>query len=445
MACGRCSPSSQDGDGGLPRSPRKGPEPLPAPPPLTFATVRGRTGTAIPERCKLRAPIAEAKLPASTRFLAEPRSLATLVLAEAQGEPPVLSAVAALTLDPAGASRDPAPIPWFDAAAMPLFARTGSKGGFIGALESPGSAGTARVDVWRGGAIEALGEGDHFDAVDLACDQGRCALLTTRLGKVAAPGADVWIGSAEEALTSWRRVEIIPSSGSDAHPLAIAGLTGVVAAIIEKGACVLYQADDPGGPREVARLAAPFGVLDVSAAPNPIAMTYGTPVDENGCTAKGAAASTSRDDSQHNKDGEDNDGDDGQRDGDGERDSNDPDGAAGAPPRPRGDGGAMLRFERANAPGVDVRVPSPPVSGAIRRLDEGALAIWLAPLGCGFARHVVYAVVLDASGAPVSAPMPIADGERFAAASSGDAVDLWLEREQTLTWIPLTCAAPRSP
>lgn len=445
--CGRCSRSSSDPDGGPPAPPPPPPELLPAPSPLTFAPVRGRTSVAIPQHCKLRSPITEAKLSPSARFLAEPRSLGALLVAEAQGDPPVLSAVSALTLDPNGPSRDPRPLPWPDDGSVTSFALAradGSPEGILAAIESAGDAGATRVDLWRSGVVDPIGEGDRFHAVDLACDQGRCALLTTRMGKVAAAGAEVRVGAAGESAASWQRVEIIPSQGgSDAQPLALARVAvpsapgapptpGVVAALMEKGSSAFFSAGEPGGPREIARIHAPYGVLDVLAAPDPIAMTYGSPVDENGCSVRGAVPPDSE---RVEEDEEDSGADEG-----------DENGTGSAPAQaPELSPGAWIRIERAAAPGVDIRVPSPPVSGALRRLSEGALAVWIAPLGCGFARHVVYAVVLDASGAPVGSPIPVADGERFAAASSKDAVDLWLQREQALTWIPLTCAPPKAP
>lgn len=424
---------------------------LPAPAPLRFALLRGRTGIATPEGCSLRAPIVEAPLAAAARFVGEPRSLGMLIVAEAQGDPPVLAAVSALTLDPAGESRDPKPLPWVEAGSMPPLARidgardvdagagggpgdAGAGGGgsrarareeslWMAAIEGYGAGSSSRVELWRGGLVEALGEGDRFHAVDLACDQGRCALLTTRMGKVAAAGADVWVGSPWSPASAWRRVEIIPASGSSsAQPLALAqvgaqGSADVIAALVEKGSAVFFQVSDPGGAREIARFPAPFGVLDVIAAAAPVAMTFGTAVDENGCTSPPPEP-------------------------DPEEEGDEAEGQGEIPPAPPDRGpGAHLRFERVEGGGVDVRVPAPPLRGSLRRLSQGSLAVWIAPLGCGLPRHVVYAVTLDATGAPSAQPIPIADAEHFAVASAGDDVDLWLQREQRVTWVPMRCGA----
>lgn len=389
--------------------------------------------------------MSEGPLSPAARFVSEPRSLGTLIVAEAEGDPPVLTAVGGLSLDPAGESRNPKQLPWLTAGSMPPFARftaesaaeiasdagagqgpdAGSadapSGSWLAALDGSGAGGSSRVLLWRDGTVEAIGEGDRFDAVDLACDRGRCALLTTRMGKVAAAGAEIWIGSPSLPATSWKCIEIIPEAGeSSAHPLGLAQIAdpgstatpGVIAALAEKNACVFFHATEPGNAREIARFQAPYGILDAIAAPVPVAMTFGTPVDENGCSAPIPAPSP------------DEEADD------------------EPPPTPAGPG-SRIRFERAGA-SADLHVPSPPLRGSLRRLSQGSLALWIAPLGCGLSRHVVYGLVLDPTGAPAGSPIPIADAEHFAAASSGDHVDLWLQREQRITWVPMKCTpSPR--
>lgn len=401
---------------------------LPAPRPWSFAQARGRPSVAVPLQCRLRAPLALAKVASSTRFVAEPRGLATLVVADAEGDVPVLTGVAALTLDPDGVSRDPKPVPWLAADHLPRLARDAG-GAWIGALSRVDGEGSGSVDVWQKGALETLGEGERFTAVDLACGEGVCALLTTRRARVAAPGAEIRIGAPGEPASAWKTIEIAPSSaGSDAYPFGLArvgapsgdgsggGTDSVMAALVERGECAFWAAGGGSEPREVARLRAPYGVLDALAAPDPIAMTYGSPVGDDGCF--GAARG---------------EGGEGDEDGEDPEDRDEP--SAGAP-------GARVRFERAGLPGVDVRVPAPPLSGALRRLGRGALAVWLAPLGCGMERRVVYAVVLDPKGAPVSEVIPVGDADHFAVASLGEEVDLWVQREETVTWLRMSCAAP---
>jgi hypothetical protein len=418
---------------------------LPPPKPISFSKLRGRTSVAVPEGCSLRGPIVEARLPASSRFVAEPRSLGTLIIADSAGDPPKLTGVAALTLDPEGEARDPKPLPWIEAGTLPRLAR--AEGGAWLAAVTRGDGPSGRVDLWRAGALDPVGEGDHFEAADLACGAGRCALLTTRLGKVAAAGAEVWIGAPAEAASALRRITIAPTAGeSDAHPVGIAAVdpegptSGVVAALAEKGTCAFWLADaspTQGGPREIARVPAPYGVLDAVVAPTPVALTYASPVGENGCVATEPRES----------------GAEGEGDGDEAAEAPEPgeepraEGAPRAneePPEARAlaaAGSAGLRFERAGLPGIEIRTPAPPTSAALRRLARGAIAVWVAPLGCGLARRVVFAVILDEQGAPASEVMPVADGGRFAVAAQGASVDLWMEREEALTWVPLTCAA----
>jgi hypothetical protein len=470
--CGRCSPSGEGsesggdsashGSRGAPPASSPLPPLLPAPKPISFSKLRGRTSVAVPEGCELRGPIVEARLPASSRFVAEPRSLGTLIVADSAGDPPALTGVAALTLDPEGEARDPKPLPWTEASSLPRLAR--ADGGAWLAAVTRGEGSTGRVDLWRGGALDPVGEGDHFEAADLACGAGRCALLTTRLGKVAAPGAEVWIGAPTEAVSAFRRITIAPSAGeSDAHPVGIAAVdpegatSGVVAALAEKGTCAFWLADaspTDGRPREIARVPAPYGVLDAIMAPNPVALTYASAVGENGCVATGPRGDGTESGSG-NESGSESEGEsDRERDREGEapEPGKEPgkEGAPGAREEPPGTrtlaaaGSAGLRFERAGLPGIEVRTPAPPTAAALRRLARGAIAVWVAPLGCGLARRVVFAVVLDEQGAPVSEVMPVADGGRFAVAAQGASVDLWMEREEALTWVPLTCGvAPK--
>ena len=60
----------------------------------------------------------------------------------------------------------------------------------------------------------------------MACTGARAlALLTSRLGAVARPGAAVWIGSPAEPAARWRSVGDHPCSGRERRaPLGIAGI-----------------------------------------------------------------------------------------------------------------------------------------------------------------------------------------------------------------------------
>jgi hypothetical protein len=274
----------------------------------------------------------------------------------------------------------------------------------VGAFDAAGEGGAGRVGLFRDGAVDSLGEGDAFEATDLACAGDRCAVLTSRIGRVAIPGALIWSGRATDPGASWRQIELAPAEAeSEARPFGLAsveiapgGELAITAALIDRGEIILHRIESEGGStREKGRIPAHHGLIDVLDLPaRTVAMTYGTPLDDDGCVKPGSL------------------------------------------------GGASIRFERTGLPSIELKTPAPPLGGSLRRLEKGALATWIAPLGCGRARRVVYAVVLDADGAPVSAPMAVADASTFAVAASGADVDLWIHNEARVTWMRLRCAAP---
>jgi hypothetical protein len=367
------------------------PELLPAPAPWSFARARGDAGIALPERCRYRAPTVRADVPGTSRFVAEPGTLGGLIVADSADSPPRLTGVAALTLDPAGATRDPVRLPWFDAEALPRLSR--SDGRWVAAIDGAGAAGTARVTLWRGGEAEVVGEGDGFEATDLACSGSRCALLTSRIARVAVPGAIVWLGAPGEPASRWRPVEIVPAlADSDARPVGLAAIEAdgrATAALLEKGVVIFVGAGEAGA-HETGRIPAPPGVLDAAMVPRPVVLASASKVDDDGCAR---------------------------------------------------DGKPGVRLAREGAPPVDFALPAPPQRGVLRRLSRGALAAWITPIGCRSARRVVYALVLDEVGAPVGAPVPIVDATGFAVATKGDDVDVFLQDATSVTWVRATCAA----
>lgn len=451
--CGRCSPPPPDARDAAP-APMQAPSLLPPARPWTFREVRGRPLVAAPIGCAPRAPTMQAAVPPTTGFVAERGSPATLLVADAVDDGARLAGASAMRFDESGALAEQRPLPWIAPATVPRLGRT-EGGGWIATIAEQAEAGAWRAGLWRDGAVELIGEGDRFEAVDLRCARGRCALLTPRLGAVALPGAEVWLGAADAPLAAWRRVVIEGTEAeSDAHPLVIAGLEGLGAqgaltpgarpgapdvidglaapdagrtdtgpigagqadagsapapapggaapapggaplvALVEKGDCAFFRvggaAAQPAG-----RVQAPHGVLDALAVPGPLAMVHGTPIDDRGCV-----------------------------------------------PPEAGGAEAVVRFARPGAaPPAELRTPAPPLRGALRRLTRGALATWLAPLGCGAARRVVYAVRLDEAGAPAAGAIPVADADRYAVASDGDDVDLWLQQGESVTWMRLRCGA----
>jgi hypothetical protein len=374
--------------------------------------VRRESNVALPERCRPRGPIVQAPVAKRTRFVADPRTLGALAIADVADRPARLTGVAALTLEPQAMSRDPKPLPWITPTAVPRFARL-ADGSWIAGFDRPGEGGMSRVGLFRQGVAELLGEGDAFEAIDLRCTAGasvneRCALLTSRIGKVAPAGALVWIGSPGEPAFRWTQVEIPPpKADSEARPFGLgaiepapapagpeAGALGVtVTAILAGGEALTYVLLGDGPPREIAQIPAGHGVIDAASLPAPVAMVYATPLDEDGCAKESVEG-----------------------------------------------GGAGIHLEREGKPAALVRTPAPPFGGAIRRLATGALATWIAPLGCQKPRRVIYAVVLDAEGTPVSAPMAVADGQSFAVAAAGEDVDLFLQDDVQVTWARMRCA-----
>lgn len=408
-ACSRCSGSTA----GLPDAAVDA-EPevmqvdvLPPPASWTFEPVRlGPTfpGTALPPGCSMREPLVRAKVRASSRFVAAPSALGTLVIGDvdATETPPRLVGVAAMLLDPAGTSTKPVAIPWVEAAAMPRLGRTNT-GEWLAAYAEPAAGKLSEVFVVQNGLATSLGEGDKFEAIDLSCNGETCLLLTTRLGQVSGAGADVWMGKGHAPVTSWGRQEIVPVAGdSDARPSCIARMDatwtdakggvsrGPVVALFEGSDLVFWSVGSGDKPQEIGNVAAPYGIIDATMLGRPVAFVYGAAVDDEGC----------------------------------------------------GQEGGRMRFSRLGAPDVEVRAPAPATSGVLRPLGRGGLATYLAPMGCGAMRKVVYAVVLADDGAPTSQPIPVSDAASFAVTTDGEKVDIWVQRDEEVVWIRARCAAP---
>jgi hypothetical protein len=391
-----------DGDGGVDGGAPFTITPFPPPAAWTFAPVRMDFDVAVPEHCTTRAPLVRAPVALTTHFVAEARTLGQLVIADTADAPPRLVGAAALTLDPAGPTHDPQAIPWLNPTSAPRLGHTAA-GLWVGGFERPGEGGATRVGLFRNGAVDLLGEGDAFEAVDLACAGDRCALLTSRIARTAIPGAVLWTGTVADPGARWQPIEIaLPAPENEARPFGLASVDAaagglslsITAALIDRGEIVLERIEG-GKVLEKGRIPAHHGLIDVLDLPvRTVAMTYGTPLDDDGCVKAGSL------------------------------------------------GGASIRFERTGLPSVELKTPAPPLGGSLRRLEKGALATWIAPLGCGRPRRVVYAVVLDGDGTPVSAPMAVSDASSFAVAASGADVDLWVHNEARVTWMRLRCAAP---
>ncbi len=309
--------------------------------------------------------------------------------------------------------------------------------------------------------MTSLGEGDLYTSADLACGPSRCVLLTSRLGRVAPAGADVVLLAADPSVPP-RAITFEPEGDSAARPFGLAaveGPHGTVAVLLDRGEAVFWSPEAPSGdpssstapplpaapgaatlspgtvplapgapgtvplspvtlspgapgtvtlspgapgtvtplpagPGVLARLPAEHGVLEaLLLGERPLVLAHGNVVDEKGCAREGSDIR-----------------------------------------------GAKLRIVRGGEAPIDIATPGAPSLAALRPLAVGALALWISPLGCGAERRVLYGLVLDATGAPVGEPLPIADAETFAAASSGSDADVWLRNGDKVFWLRMSCA-----
>ncbi len=445
--CARCSGESSgasgvSGGGGAPPSGSSAlPAKAPAPSPWTLSTVRMPTGVAVPERCHQRAPLLVATVPITSHFAADPRTLGLLVVADTEPSPPAVlrsgelifpgaravTGGAPLPGSPAVPGGAPLPgsptvtggawVPWPDARSAPRLARIG--GQWIGAWDVARKNASSEVRLYRGGTVTSLGEGDLYTSADLACGPSRCVLLTSRLGRVAPAGADVVLLAADPSVPP-RTITFEPEGDSAARPFGLAaveGPHGTVAVLLDRGEAVFWSPEAPSGdpssgtvtlspgapgtvtplpagPGVLARLPAEHGVLEaLLLGERPLVLAHGNVVDEKGCAREGSDIH-----------------------------------------------GAKLRIVLGGEAPIDIATPGAPSLAALRPLAVGALALWISPLGCGAERRVLYGLVLDATGAPVGEPLPIADAETFAAASSGSDADVWLRNGDKVFWLRMSCA-----
>ncbi len=356
------------------------------------------TGVAPPTMCRYRGALLSANVPTTSHFAADPRTLSLLVVAETTAAPAAVLRSGEMIFGEQGIVTSGAWVPWPDARSAPRLARLGDQ--WIGAWDVAGKKAASEVRLHRGGAVTSLGRGDLFATADLACGPSRCALLTSRLGRVAPAGADLVLLDADPKVPP-RTITFEPEGDSAARPFGLAaveGPRGPVAVLTDRGEALFWSpeaASGDAGPGVLARLPADNGVLDAMLlGERPILLTHGNVVDEKGCAREGSDVR-----------------------------------------------GARLRIVRGGDAPIDVVTPGAPSLAALRPLKTGALALWVSPLGCGAERRVLYGLVLDANGAPASEPLPIADAETFAAASSGADADVWFRNGDKLFWLRLTCAA----
>ncbi|MBK8257798.1 MAG: hypothetical protein IPK82_34660 [Polyangiaceae bacterium] len=393
MGCTQCGPdeTTTGGTAAATSAASIAPSVVPPPLPWTFATVRGPPGIAAPDHCRFRAPLVRA--PNQAHIAADPRTLGTLLVADVAGDPVTVVRSGTLRFDQNGKSEVGEWAPWPFVGHAPRAAKIGET--WMVAWDVPREGGSSEVVLFRGGAATSLGEGDAFSAVDLGCTQDTCVLVTSRKGRVAPAGADVHMfgGAAGSPL---KTVTIEPAEGS-ARPFGLAAIKstqGPIVVLADSENATFWRTEGEGSPATVATVPTTFGVLDAAMlGETPVLMAHGNAVDEKGCAREGLDEK-----------------------------------------------GARVRFLRPGKDAAEVRAPGAPSLAALRALESGALALWLSPLGCGSQRSVLFAVVLDEGGVPVSAPIPVGDSDTFVVAAVGSDVDLWTIRGDHTDWLRLTCA-----
>ncbi len=298
-----------------------------------------------------------------------------------------------------------ASVPWFFPSALPRLARLGARGpaaspdgrDWVALVEQRAGDRASEVVLWRRGEpasappeVHRLGAGAGYEAADLACDASRCLALTSRMGPVERPGAE---------LVAWRpasppsRALLAPKqTDTDATPFRFArAASGALAAVtLELGELGFYPipldgesiALDPGGS---ARVPVAGGPLAVALLDAPTAVLHADPLADNGCALV-----------------------------------------------PSGERARVLLAQPGSKPVSLELATAPPERAVLVATPGGGLLLLQARLGCEESRRLTYAVFVDGKGSPTGPLLPVGDAELFAVASEGPAVDLWLLQERDL-------------
>ncbi|HZO15711.1 MAG TPA: hypothetical protein VFB62_20705 [Polyangiaceae bacterium] len=223
---------------------------LHAPEPWTLGV--GRDRPPLPPPCALRTDALRTVLPRETRFTNERGTLGMLLAAEVSRTPEEHvdgAGVVSMTLGRAPFTA----VPWPEHG-NPRTARDGDR--WVLAW---------RARVWRGQAVEPLGA--DLEPVDVFCSGGRCALLAS----AAERDARLFVGSIDEPVSAWRKVDLPPGRAQ-----RLASLEGVM--LLDDGELVLVE-----GTTRKAALAAPYGALDALVARELVAAL---PAGAPHCTAE---------------------------------------------------------------------------------------------------------------------------------------------------------------
>lgn len=353
----------------------------------TFALVQVKSAAVVslPQGCSHRERPQVFARPSRWAFFAGDEPSRELALVERpQGDGPPLAA-AIVHID---AQNPPRPLPLLPG--PPLLAR--GRDGWLSLAHVEDAPSRSRALVSREGAPpQKFAEGEALEVVDVRCRDRHCVALTTRESRLAQAGASLFVGDDAATPASMRRFDLVDEGGAAERPFVIAragdAARAAATTITAEGEVRFYDIDGDK-PRALATLKAPHGALDAALDQSPVLIAHGAPLT-----------------------------------------------ATCATPRP------LLAFIRPALPTVEVHVSAPVVSLVTRPLPGGTLAAWVAPSHCGDRlRSVVYAVQLDETGAPRTAPMAVTDGDGVALATRGDEVDLWLSRKDGIYLAQARCS-----
>ena len=291
---------------------------------------------------------------------------------------------AAGVMTPAHGVGQVAPLAW-PQHGPPRFARHRSEGAdtrWLSLIDREGS-----LSLWSGGDSTRLGPWPALAGGDVFCDRGRCGVLTGALDDVGAPlgrgtGATLSAGDASAEPASWPRTLIALSRG---EPLAIVSLAPDEVALVDDLRVRFMRLPEDAAPAVVAALPAPHGALAASGSPR---------------ASMGRAAPRCSDEDS---------------------------------------GGVMLSIDGATS--LRLRSATQASRGSLHPLRDGVLALWMAPERCDAPRHRLHAVVVRNDGMPVAPVITVGRVDDYAAASSGEDVDIWLQHNKTVSWIRASCSA----
>jgi hypothetical protein len=350
--------------------------------PLSFVDHAGSQGIGMPSGCRMLLPTAQAPLPAgAVALLSEANSPELVVFIDAEsGQSGIV---------PERGSGPPRPFPWRALAEPPPAAR--STLGWLAALPGEPSGDLQTIVLWREHQEpSALAAGDRLEPKDLACFGDTCALLSTRVSKAAGPGASIFIGSPGESAATWRRVDIRPDGEGRLEPYALVDVSRSkpTVALASPERLEVWQVN-PSGAERILRMTPEHDLLGVFLADVPVVITTDRPVE-----------------------------------------------------RPCRRDGTGLVFVRSDGGSRGVEIPVAPERLLVRRLDEGLLAVWIAPMSCRLThRSMVHALLLDATGLPLGSAMAVAEASDFALRTAGSEATIWLHRGSRLSRASATCRA----